>query len=423
MTHSLVRPRLRRRAWLVAVTALVVAGMACSGSTGRPAEITTLRVLMTDDWVTGPFVDAVRDFERDHPNVRVSVDRGSIRLMPDAVRAGISSGNPPDVVQGHAFSAASQGLAEPLDDLWPTRLTAEEYFPGAVQDVTWAGRLYGVPLDTNALVVIYNEDHLRQAGVPLPLGPMSFDDFRNLARSLTPPDGSRRALAMPTSTWWTFGWVAANGGDLVTTGQDGNPQFTLDSAEAVGAIDFLAGLVKDGLAYPPRAADAGSADAVALFQAGQTSLLLSGSWDLPKLREAAAGRFGTTRMPRGVTGRTEGSAMGGSSLWVPKGAKNRKLAFDFMVHVTSDPYALRFATEQGRLPSRPRVLSDPYFRDSDLQTFLDQANTARPETLGAFNGPIKLFARAIDEALRQGKDPAAALREAQLEAQAVPPGA
>ena len=136
MTHSLVRTPGRHRAWLAAVAVLVVAGMACSGSTGGPAEITTLRVLMTDDWVTGPFVDAVRDFERDHPKVRLSVDKGAIRHMPDAVRERIKTGNPPDVVQGHAFSAASQGLAEPLDDLSPTRLTAEEYSPGAGHDVT-----------------------------------------------------------------------------------------------------------------------------------------------------------------------------------------------------------------------------------------------------------------------------------------------
>lgn len=417
MTHTQGAGPARVRRWLVGLMALLLAGAGCSSDGGGPPEVTTLRVLMTDDWVTGPFVDAVRDFERAHPGVRISVDRGSIRLMPDVVRAEISSGNAPDVVQGHAFSAASQGLAEPLDDLWPGRLTAGEYFPGAVQDVMWAGRIYGVPLDTNALVLIYNEDHLRQAGVPLPLRPMTFDDFRNLARAVTAPDGSRRAIAMPTSTWWTYGWVAANGGELVSTA-DGTPRFSLDSPEAVAAIDFLAGLVREGLAFPPRAADVGSADALALFQAGQTSLLASGSWELPKLRQAAAGRFGTTLMPRGTTGTSDGSAMGGSSLWVPKGSKNRKLAFDFMVHVTGDRYALRFATDEGRLPARPRVLADPFFRDPDLRTFLEQAGTARPETLAAFSEPSKLFARAIDEALRQGKDAAAALGQAQAAARA-----
>ena len=421
--HTLVRAPGRHRGWLLALVALLAAGVACSGDAGGPPEVTTLRVLMTDDWVTGPFADAVRDFEREHPTVRVAVEKAPIRIMPEAVQFWISSGNPPDAVQGHAFSAASQGLAEPLDDLWPGRLSAEEYFPGAVQDVTWGGRIYGVPLDTNALVLIYNENHLRQAGVSLPLGPMTFDDFRNLARALTPPDGSRRAIAMPTSTWWTYGWVAANGGELVTSGPDGTPQFALDSPRAVEAIDFLAGLVREGLAYPPRAADVGSADALALFQAGQTSLLVSGSWDIPKLREASAGPFGTTLMPRGTTGNTQGSAMGGSSMWSAKGSKNRKLAFDFMVHVSSDRYALRYAKEQGRLPARPRVLSDPFFDDPNLKTFLDQARTARPETLGAFCEPNKLFARAIDEALREGRDSGTALRQAQVQAQAAPAGA
>ena len=105
-----------RRLVLAVLLVLAAATVAC-GSGGPEQPTTLLRVLMTDDWVTMPFVDAVRSFERSHPTVRVVVEKGPISLLTDAVQAGISGGAPPDVVQGHAFSAAAQGLVQPLDDL------------------------------------------------------------------------------------------------------------------------------------------------------------------------------------------------------------------------------------------------------------------------------------------------------------------
>ena len=61
-----------RRLVLAVLLVLAAATVAC-GSGGPEQPTTLLRVLMTDDWVTVPFVDAVRSFERSHPTVRVVV--------------------------------------------------------------------------------------------------------------------------------------------------------------------------------------------------------------------------------------------------------------------------------------------------------------------------------------------------------------
>ncbi|HEX2023964.1 MAG TPA: extracellular solute-binding protein [Acidimicrobiales bacterium] len=407
---------------VVAGVLAVLALLASACGTGDSEQPTTLRVLMTDDWVTPTFIDAVRDFEREHDNVRIAVDKAPIREMPNTIRAGLSTGSGPDVVQSHAFSAASQGLAEPLDDLWATELDPTEFFPGALEDVTWAGKRYGVPLDTNALVLILDTETLRASGLERPTQPMTFQGFRELARAVTSADGSRRGIALPTSSWWTMGWVVANGGRLVEVDADGRPTFGLDSRPVVEAIGFLGDLVREGLAFPPRAADSHSSDAFALFQSGATAVHASGSWDLAKLRGAPQGAiYKAAPMPRGTTGTTEGSAMGGSSMLVAKGSENRELAFQFMVHLISDRYAIRFAKEEGRLPVRERLFSDPFFQDAELRVFLEQLKTARPETLTAFPEAAQAFTRAIDQAIREGRDAAEALGEAQRAAEASVP--
>ena len=395
--------------------ALLLAGVliatACGGD-GKPAP-TTLRVMMTDDWTTPPVLDAVRDFERLHPNVRVVVDKAPIKGMLDHVKG---SASPPDVVQAHAFAAAARGMAEPLDDLWERSLTPSEFFPGALDDVTFAGHRFGVPLDTNALVLLYNADHFREAGLPIPRGPFSFPQLEEVARALT--NDSHRALALGTSTWQTFGWISANGGEYVRIEADGRPQFLLDSPPVVGAISFLAGLVEKGLAFPPRAADTHSSDVFALFESQRTSMYTSGAWDIAKLRTTQPNvDYRAMPMPTGMTGTNDGSAMGGSSLFVPRGSRHRQLAFDFMTHLISDRYALRLAREQGRLPVRSRVYADPFFDDPVLRVVLDQLRTARPERIDSFPDAGKHLATAVDQVLRQGHDPVSTMRRAQELAQ------
>ncbi|HET7487771.1 MAG TPA: extracellular solute-binding protein [Acidimicrobiales bacterium] len=408
------------------VAALAVLATACSSGRDPAAETTILRVRMTDDWVTPPFVAAVRAFEQAHPDVRVDVSKAPISHMLDDVRTAIRNGEPPDVVQAHAFSAAAQGLAQPLDDLWAKKkpLKTSDFLAGAIDDVTWGKRLYGVPLDTNALFLLYDRDQFAAANVTPPAdgSGFSFSSFETAARALTSPDGSRRALAIPTSTWWTYGWIRANGGDVLATGPDGKVHLTFDDPKTVAALDYLRRLVAAGLAFAPGAADSHSTDAFALFRSGNSSTLASGSWDLTTVTKDDAGkaRYASMPLPTGLPGKN-GSVMGGSSMFVPNGSKHRELAFQFMANLISDPFALRLAKEQGRLPVRTALYKDPYFQSPDLTAVRTQLTGASAFKLSAFPGPHDIFASAIDQILRENKEAGPVMADAQQRAQPLLP--
>ncbi len=405
---------------LVAVVAGVVVAFtsatACTGS-GATDEPKRLRVLMTDDWATtAPVLAAVREFEARHEDVRVEIEKANISDMGDTVGAGMRAGNPPDVVQWHAYAAGARGLGQPLDDLWRKHLRESDYLGGAIEDVTWAGQKYGVPLDVNAMVLVFNANHFAQAGLTVPTDSMTFQDLERAAQGLTTPDGTRRATAYPSSTWWAYGWIRANGGELVEVGRDGKVTLTLDAPRVVEAVRFLGGLVQKGLAFPPRGGTTGE-DVMALFRSGSTSLHATGSWDVATLeKEESTADYGTAMMPRGLKGDTEGSALGGSSLFVPKGSRHRLLAFEFMLLLTSDRYALPLAREEGRLPARLGLYEDRYFQAPHLQTFLRQLRSAHPVKLDAFPQAHAAFAQALDQVLNGRNDADAALREAQLQA-------
>ncbi len=121
-------------------------------------------------------------------------------------------------------------------------------------------------------------------------------------------------------------------------------------------------------------------------------------------------------MPGGTTGRTEGSVTGGSSLFVPKGSKNRELAFELMKTIIADKHALRLAKEERRLPVRPRVYEDPFFDDPILDVVLKQLETAFPLLIEAFPEAASAWDAAFSDVMRNGTDPAVALRVAQEKA-------
>jgi len=414
--HNSRFPSLR----LLVVLAFVATACGGGGTADQSVAPTHLRVLMSDDWAdTKAFVDGVRSFEQQHPGVRVQIDKLAAGDVLGTVDALIKQGTPPDVVQGHAFAAASRGLAQPVDDLWKAAgLQDSEFLPGAVEDVMWAGRHYGHPLDTNALVLYYNARQFAEANLPTPDTWKTFGDLERAAQALSTPDGTRRALVLSDSTWRAFGWLNANGGEVVELGTSDTPRFTIDSTANVETLRFLRGLIDKGLAFHP-SLGAFAGDALALLRSGAASIYTSGSNDLVTLRKSGvADDVKIAVMPKGMRGVTQGSSMGGSSLFVPVGATQRAVGFDFMRHVTSDAFALRFAKEENRLPVRPRVYGDPFFEGAENKTVLTQLESAHVYKLEAFAVARQAFGEAVRAALSGTKDPETALRDAQATARA-----
>lgn len=401
-------------------TALIAA---CAGLAGEQTEEraraagTVLQVLLADDWATvEPVIDAVRTFERDHPGVRVQVSGAQFSHIPDMALTGGRGGDPVDVAQWHAFAAGAQGLAEPLDDLWQGRLSADEFFPGAVDDVTWAGTRYGVPLDTNVLLLMANPRLLAERKAKLPQGPYTFAEVEQIARTVTVGGRDVRGIALPSSAWVAYGWIRANGGEIVEV-HGADVRFTLDAPQVVEALGFLGRLAEEGLAFPPVIAGS-SEDAFSLFQAGKTALHLSGMWDAVAAGSETGGMEPLVLpLPQGARGTTRGTVLGGSSLYVPRGAPNRELAFEFMLHLASDGYALRLAEEEGRLPTRPRTFEAFVAQRPVFATALEELQWAAVMRLIAFPTAQAAFDKALEDIFTGRVDPAVALTRAQQAAE------
>jgi ABC-type glycerol-3-phosphate transport system substrate-binding protein len=329
--------------------------------------------------------------------------------MPDKVKSAISFGQPPDVVHQHAFVLGAQGYAEPLDDLWKEWGARSKFLPSALEDTLWNGVSYGVPLDINCTFLIFNKKMFTEAGLALPTDTYTYTQLLEDAKKLTKADGSRYGVAFNNGVWNMFGHIRSNGGKLLDeTGATAKTE--LDDPANLEMLQFIANAINVDKVAPKLPITKTGFDPVDMFDQGKVAMFFSGPWDLQQIHDKGpAGLYdqiGTTTMPHGLHGQTSGSVQGGGSLFVPKGSKHRRAAFEFMKWSTSDKYQLRLAKEMGRYPVVSNLYQDPYFTTQPLlQPFFQQLNTSQPYKLEAYQEAELSWEHVIFETLSGNTNP------------------
>jgi ABC-type glycerol-3-phosphate transport system substrate-binding protein len=383
------------------------------------ADPITLNVWLDLDFVaTDPlFREMAGDFERAYPNVDVDIQAYVRETIPGKLRAALQVGDPPDLVQGHVFAMAAQGYAEPLDDLWAEWGAEAEFMSQAMDEVVWDGVKYGVPLDIYTLVLIYNKAHFEEANLPYPDAGYTWRQFAQDVATLTRDDRSRYGLGFTVEPWYVFAWLAEAGGDVMTGDPFVGYRFTLSDPNNVEALRFLTSMARNGYGPLPTSRPRDYEDPRELFLDGQISMFFGTPWDIHYIQSQSPDfPLGVTELPETPAGAGAASALGSTALFVPRGARHRQTAFEFMKWATSDRYALPMARRLGHYPARAWLQTTPHFSGNPLlKPFLFQLDAARPYRLDAFPEVERAFADAIKAAF-YGADPADALRMAQEQA-------
>ena len=376
---------------------LVLTLTSCSAVTSRGSvDRDTLTLLLSDDWATAPAVaDVITDFEEAH-GVRVEVRGVQFGQIEEFLLADRSGSREIDAAQWHAFAAGALGLARPVTDRFRDRYPEGTFVPGAIEDVSWAGQIHGVPLDVNAVVMIVNTDLLTRVG-------HTVEDLRTWAgvRRVAGASGARgvRFTHVAASTWSTYAWVRANGGRWLAFGAGDSPRPRFDTPAVVETFAFLSELVADDLAYAAEDVDTAS-DAAPLFADQQTLALTSGTWDVVRLEEHDPGFAWTVvPMPSGPHSEQSATVLGGSSLFVTEQAEDADRAWELITTLIQPEPAMRYAREDGRLPARTDVLADPFFDQPSLQVAVDELPRASAMRMLAFPRLMDRATRRIYEVL------------------------
>jgi multiple sugar transport system substrate-binding protein len=327
--------------------------------------------------------DLVRDFERQHPEVRVEVQQIPWTAAHEKLLTSYVGHSTPDVAQlGNTWISEFVAL-KALASLDPwvahsSEIRPDAYFPGiwATNLVDW--QPYGIPWYVDTRLIFYRKDILKRAGYDSI--PQSWEGWRRAMRAIKAQAGERRyAIFLPVNEWtqpMIFG--LQTGSPLLGSGGTAG---TFSEPEFRRAFDFYVELFREGLAPP--VANTEIANTYQEFERGYFSMWITGPWNLGEFRrrlpESEQDEWATAPLP-GPSGAASGLSMaGGSSLVMFDRSRHKGEAWELIEFLSQPEQQARFYHLCGSLPARREAWKDPELAgDAKLAAFETQLQRVAP---------------------------------------------
>ncbi|PZE21579.1 ABC transporter substrate-binding protein [Paenibacillus xerothermodurans] len=315
-------------------------GQSSTAESGGKTKVTFWHP-MTD--ITGDAVKAViKAFEEKNPNIKIEATyiANQGEGQNEKLMAAVAGGNPPDVAYFDRFEVgawAAQGSLEELTALaQKSGITKEQYYPFAWEESSYQDKLYAIPTTTDSRLVYFNVDHFKEAGLDPNNPPKTIADLEEAASKLTKKDGKRfeRIGFIP---WFgqgsLYGWGWAFGGEFYDAAAN---KATANHPKNVEALQWLADYAKKYNVEDISAfTDSQGTGAMDPFLTGQLSMKVSGPWEVSAIQRFAPDlKYGVFPMPT-PTGGDHTTWSGGWSVVIPKGAKQKDAAWEFLKYFGS----------------------------------------------------------------------------------------
>lgn len=316
-------------------------------------------------------------FEKLNPGIKVQQVPFSYSSLQQKLTTSAAGGTLPDLIRSDLAwvpQYAKLGVFAPLNKVMPDfKKFANAMFPGTLATNYYKGNYYGLPLDTNTRVLMFNRAALTAAGVSVP---RTFADLRAAASKLKAKDVYLFADG-GTGGWNVLPWIWSGGGNLTNATFTKSSGF-LNGARSVAAVQFLVDLYKQGAVPSLILGDAGAVGTENGLADGKYATILDGPWMLPIFAKAHPGfSVGTAPVPSGPGGSI--SVVGGEDIVLTSASKNKKAALAFLRFMIS-PWAQTQMARAGQMPVRKDVSKNLTKINPGFAIFAKQLETARPRT-------------------------------------------
>lgn len=393
----------------------------------QPVRITLYYPIAVGGDIARTLEKRIAEFESSHPGITVApVYAGTYKETLTAALVSASGKEPPTLAVLHAVdmhTLIDAGVIQSFDEWSDDHVWLDDFEPAFMLNSRTGGKLWGVPFQRSTILLYWNKEAFREAGLNPAQPPQSWDEMRAAARRLTREGGwvadKQWGIQIPASSfpYWLFqGWAAGNGAALMNAAGTAT-QF--DTPAAIAALEQWRALSQTDHSHPPGIVAWGSTPQD--FAAGRAAMIWTSSGNLTYISQHAGFAFGVAALPGRVH---RGAPSGGGNFYLFKHStpEQRAAALLFVRWMSEPQQAAQWSMDTGYIPVRKSAWDDAAFKHY-VQKFPAARDTraalayAVPELSTHENRRVtQVLDDAIQAALSGKQDAAQALHDAQARA-------
>ena len=407
-----------------------IALAACLSVTAVAAQAKTELTMYYPVAVGGPLTQVVdgivADFMKENPDITVNaIYAGNYNDARIKALAALQSGQPAqlsvmfsidiyELIEQDAIVAFDDIVTSDEDKVW-----LNSFYPSLMENGRTADKTWGIPFQRSTIVMYYNKDAFRAAGLDPEKAPATWDELVSAGKKLTKSDGSQWGVMIPSTgyPYWMFGALAMQNDQVLMNGAGDTTYF--DAPATVGALEFWKDLGSKHKVMPEGTIEWGTLRQN--FLEGKTAIMWHSTGNLTTVKDNASFDFGVAMLP---ANKRRGTPTGGGNFYIFKktSPEERVAAMKLIKFMTSPERSAEWSIKTGYMGVSPAAYETQELREY-VKSFpyaavaRDQLEFATAELSTYQTGRVrKALDDAIQAALTGAKSPADALGEAQATA-------
>ena len=288
------------------------------------------------------------------------------------LQVSLAGGSPPDAFYVDAFKFFDFQGAGALDNGNDKIETPDGFVPNLREAFVAEGQFYCPPKDFSTLALEYNTAMFDAAGLEYPTADWSWQDLEDAASKLTDKDNGVYGMVItPDMARWLAFLYQAGG----TVYNDTATEMTINSPEALAAMNFYAGLIQKGYAAQP--SDVSTGWPGEAFGQGKAAMVIEGNWIMSYLKDQFPDlAFGVSQLPKGPAQQATLSFT--VCYAAPASGKHLDDSWKFINYLTGDKGMAAWTGLGLAMPTRTALQGPWSEKYPEQQPFIDGASYSYP---------------------------------------------
>ncbi|MGH8681827.1 MAG: ABC transporter substrate-binding protein [Burkholderiales bacterium] len=373
------------------------------------------------------------DFEKQNPGIKVKpIYAGTYQETIVKALTAHKAGDPPVtsvLLSTDMFTLIDEDAIVPIDAVATSaadKAWLKSFIPAFMMNSQTAGKVWGVPFQRSTVVLYWNKQLFKEAGLDPNRPPANWSEMLAYAQKLTKRDGSGNTtqwgIQVPSSgfPYWLFqGFTTQNGVELMNAAGDTT---YYDKPEVIEALQFWVDLGRKHRVMPQGVVEWGTTPRD--FFERKIAMMWTTTGNLTNVKNNAKFDFGVAMLP---AGKRRGSPTGGGNFYVFKKSspQQQQAALRFIRWVTSPERAAQWGIDTGYVAVRGDAWETPVMKKyvsgfPAAAVARDQLPFAVAELSTHENQRVtKALNDGLQAALTGAKTPAQAMQDAQREAERI----